>query len=770
MIHALRRQVIASIRQSALQSFFVFITLMGAAVAVTMAIALWQRSSAAWEHEFAQSNAPQVVLYGMTADIDSSPLKTLLGVSAVSSPVPMLNTYTLSNDSSSIAIAGLGPDPGALEKPKITQGRWLTSSDTHSIVIDAGYARANHFSVGDTIEIAGGAGSERFTIVGLSVTLWRSPYPEADSPMMYVLPESVARLLVTDSARSIIMMRVTDPGSARTLASSATAALPAGSICCVSTWLDVRDDINDITSINLGLLGVLAVLALLAAGFVIASTIAGRVTERERSIGLLKAIGETPEMITVSVILEQLLLALPAGLIGFLVGIWGSRVFLLRGADPYGASPAVRGYLGWLPLFLLAYLGVVILFALLPAWRGSRREMTQTLRPAQHPIATAPSWSGRISARLRLPLPVRLGLKDLSTHPVRELLTACSIALIVSTLVIAVSAERTLAGYRNGAIWAANPPELRVDTGSEQPETTARIIAATAGIATSYNERVIRATINGSDTTHPLRAVSGDIASLGLRIVEGRMFTAPGEMIAGQGLLDATGLRIGDSLTITVAGQPLTLHLVGRYVEFEGRGDWGMLDRATFDGALPDLAPTSWYLQLVQGTDLAGARAEIVTKSNGRLFVTEIKPDASRRDVFEIRLTIYSAAAILALIGAIHIVTTSFLDLRERTRELGILQALGLTPREIAIGAIARVVALALLGVGLGSALGWFGGSRVYDHYAVSDGLGRGLAEHLTWMHFAVLIPAIVLFALLSAAAPIAHALRPTPAEALRYE
>jgi putative ABC transport system permease protein len=248
------------------------------------------------------------------------------------------------------------------------------------------------------------------------------------------------------------------------------------------------------------------------------------------------------------------------------------------------------------------------------------------------------------------------------------------------------------------------------------------------------------------------------------------MFTAPGEMIAGQGLLDATGLRIGDSFTITVAGQPLTLHLVGRYVEFEGRGDWGMLDRATFDETLPDLAPASWYLQLVQGTDLAGVRAEIVTKSNGRLFVTEITPDASRRDVFEIRLTIYSAAAILALIGAIHIVTTSFLDLRDRTRELGILQALGLTPREIAIGAIARVVALALLGVGLGSALGWFGGSRVYDHYAVSDGLGRGLAAHLTWMHFAVLIPAVVLFALLSAAAPIAHALRPTPAEALRYE
>jgi putative ABC transport system permease protein len=241
-------------------------------------------------------------------------------------------------------------------------------------------------------------------------------------------------------------------------------------------------------------------------------------------------------------------------------------------------------------------------------------------------------------------------------------------------------------------------------------------------------------------------------------------------MIAGQGLLDATGLRIGDSFTVTVGNQTIPLHLVGRYVEFEGRGAWGMLDRTTFAAAPTDLTPESWYLQLAPGTDADDVRAEIVTTSNGRLFVKEIAPDASRRDVFEVRIAIYSIAAILALIGAIHIVTTSFLDLRERTREIGVLQAIGLTPGEIALGAIARVITVALLGVAIGIAIGWIGGSRVYDRYTVADGLGRGLAAHLTWVHFAVLIPAVILFAIACAAAPIARALRPTPAEALRYE
>ncbi len=770
MIHVLARQIRASIRQSRLQSVLVCITLVSAAVAITMAIVLWQRSASPWEKRFKESNAPHIVLFALTEDLDPTALRSLPGVTAVTEPIPLFDAHTLSNDGSNLEITGLGANPDPIAKPIISEGRWLNDGDTNGIVLDNSYARINGFSVGDTIEIAGAGGPERFTVVGLAVSLWRSPYPEVDSPTTYVLPESLDRLLNGYPARSMIMMRLSDPAAAHAIAGVAVTFFPTGSLCCAGTWMDVRDDIDDITAINLGLLSVLSVLALVAAGFVIAGTIAGRVVERNRNFGLRKAIGETPGMITLSIVLEQLVLALPAGLLGFFIGIWSSRIFLWRGADPYGVSPAVQGYLSWLPLFLVVYLGIVVLFALIPAWRGGQSETTQALQSARGATALAPSWVARLTSLLRLPLPIRLGLKDLFTHPLRSLLMSLSIATIVASLVIAISAERTVAGYRTGDIWAANPPELRVSTGPSSPEDAARIVAETNGVATTYDERVIRASINGSGVSYPLRAVSGDVASLGLRIVEGRMFSAPGEMVAGQGLLDATGLRIGDSFTVTIDGHTQTAQLVGRYVEFEGNGEWGMLDRATFASVLPDLSPNTWYLQLSPGAELAAVRADLATRSNGQLFAEEITPDASRRDVFEIRVAIYSIAAILALIGAIHIVTTSTLDLRERTRELGVLQALGLTAREIATGMFARVVVLALLGVGFGIAIGWIVGTRVYDHFAVNDGLGSGLAEHLTWYHFVLLILAILLFAALSATAPIVRALRRTPAEALRYE
>ena len=52
------------------------------------------------------------------------------------------------------------------------------------------------------------------------------------------------------------------------------------------------------------------------------------------------------------------------------------------------------------------------------------------------------------------------------------------------------------------------------------------------------------------------------------------MFARPGEAIAGRGLYERSALKVGDTLTVRVAGKPITLTLVGRHVEpdNDGRG------------------------------------------------------------------------------------------------------------------------------------------------------------------------------------------------------
>lgn len=770
MIHVLLRQILGSLRQRRLQSLFIFVTLVGAATAMSMAITLWQRAADPWEQQYRASSAPHVVLYGASAGTDFSTVPSLPAVAGTSQPIPTLSTRSLGDAGTRVSIAGVSADAPPITMPRIVDGRWLAASDTRGIVLDYAYARAFALDVGDSVDIPGEQGIERYTVVGLSVTLWRGPYPEIERPYVYVLPDTLDRIRGSEPALPILMIRLIDPESADDFAAEALSALPAGSVCCASTWKSVRRDIASINGINLGLLSVFAAFTLLAAGFVIANTISGRVIERGRNIALLKAIGETPAQVTLSIVLEHLLLAGPAALIGFLSGIWASRVFLWRGADPYATSPAVSGYWGWFLPFIAVYLGVVALFSLIPAWRGAHAETTQALRPARIATVTAPSWTGRLAARLCLPVVVRYGLKDLFVRPSRSVLMGLSVTMIVALIMIAIGAERTLATYRNGEIWASNPPELTVRRSLLGPGETRQLLAGASGIETTYEASVVHATFRDGAPPYPVRVVSGDIASLGLRIVEGRMFADPGEMIAAQGLLDATGLDIGDEVMAVIDSQTIPLRIVGRYVEFEDRGEWGMVDLATFEPYVPVSEPDTFYLQVTPGTSPGVVRAELTAAGNGMIVVEEVEPDASKRDIFEIRVAIYSITAIVALIGVINIVTTSLLDLRERQREIGVLKALGMTIREITTAALLRTLTLALIGASIGVAAGSIIGPRIYDRYAIEDGLGAGLAVHATFIQTVLVIPATLLFAALSAVVPVVLAARTPPAEALRYE
>ena len=70
----------------------------------------------------------------------------------------------------------------------------------------------------------------------------------------------------------------------------------------------------------------------------------------------------------------------------------------------------------------------------------------------------------------------------------------------------------------------------------------------------------------------------------------------------------------------------------------------------------------------------------------------------------------------------------------------------------------------------IGIAVGLVIGPRIYDRYAIEDGLGAGLAATPTWVQMLLIIPAALLFTALSAVIPIVLSIRTPPAEALRYE
>jgi putative ABC transport system permease protein len=120
---------------------------------------------------------------------------------------------------------------------------------------------------------------------------------------------------------------------------------------------------------------------------------------------------------------------------------------------------------------------------------------------------------------------------------------------------------------------------------------------------------------------------------------------------------------------------------------------------------------------------------------------------------------------IAVCIAAFGILNVMMMSVHERTREIGILRAIG-WPAEMIVKMIAaEAFMLALAGVFLGAGLGWAGTELLIS--AVDIGIVSALYPPALWVKAATLTISV---GLIGAAWPAWKALRISPLEALRYE
>jgi putative ABC transport system permease protein len=133
-----------------------------------------------------------------------------------------------------------------------------------------------------------------------------------------------------------------------------------------------------------------------------------------------------------------------------------------------------------------------------------------------------------------------------------------------------------------------------------------------------------------------------------------------------------------------------------------------------------------------------------------------------------------SIGALALLVASLGIANTMVMAVYERTREIGILKAIGASPGDIRFLFVAEAALIGLLGGVVGVILGWLLGL----------GLNRGILAYLHWKEIPVegtffvvtawLVALALAFAmvvgLLAGLYPAARAARLDPLEALRYE
>lgn len=118
------------------------------------------------------------------------------------------------------------------------------------------------------------------------------------------------------------------------------------------------------------------------------------------------------------------------------------------------------------------------------------------------------------------------------------------------------------------------------------------------------------------------------------------------------------------------------------------------------------------------------------------------------------------------LIGSVIVTNTMWMTVHERTREIGVLRAVGWARRKIVAAVIVESMGVGLLGGVLGCALG-MGLAKLSVHAPFG---GQFLNPVFAWQPFAIAVAVALLLSILGGALPAWRAARISPVEALRYE
>jgi putative ABC transport system permease protein len=164
----------------------------------------------------------------------------------------------------------------------------------------------------------------------------------------------------------------------------------------------------------------------------VALLVGGRMEQQTRRVGLLKAVGATPALVTGILLAEQLVLALIAAAFGLVIGWLTTPLLTNPGASLVGAPGAPTLDLATIAIAIGVAISVAVVATIVPAVRASHTSTVSALADAARPPRRA-RWTVALSSWL--PVPILLGMRLASRRRRRAALCAASVAITVGSLV-----------------------------------------------------------------------------------------------------------------------------------------------------------------------------------------------------------------------------------------------------------------------------------------------------------------------------------------------
>jgi hypothetical protein len=469
-------------------------------------------------------------------------------------------------------------------------------------------------------------------------------------------------------------------------------------------------------------------------------------------------------------------------------------------ADPH---PGVAVDWPALGLGMLAVVAVTVGCAAWPSWKAARAACRA------EPAVQVAAWSAPARALpVAVALGARLALQQASGRtrvPVRSMVIASAVGVLglTAALVFTSSFDYLLATPRLYGVSF----DAMVFSLEGQPvgpaERAAAADPAVARWAPSYAGVPIE--VNGIQVG--VITTSGGPGAMTVAVpLQGRPPGGPGEIALGARTLAVAGARIGGTVRVWIPGmgQPATRMVVGTAI-FPAVADETQLGTGaemTTQGLLGlvspgvPLPPPGVLVSFRAGAGATGQHATgspgggspvLVTKGSAQATeqqkLTVLAAQADQAGPFgvegpstpadlinfgqiqDLPLLLGLALGALALMTLGHLLLTSA---RRRRRDLAVLRALGLTPRQVRAVVIWMAVMYAATALLVGVPMGIVAGRLAWDAFAVRLGLPPVSVIQPAWV--AVLIAGALALAALVAAIPARSATRQAPAFLLRAE
>jgi putative ABC transport system permease protein len=634
-------------------------------------------------------------------------------------------------------------DSKLLNSGQLTQGRAPTGPD--EIAINAGLADRADYKIGDRAPVLTDSPLKTYTIVGIVTFDGKKSF--AGETEVYFDTATAQQVLNLEGKFSEITVAADSGVSQSELRKSVAAVLPdkaeaiTGSALADEQSSDVKKGLSFFNTFLL----TFALIALFVGAFIIFNTFSMLVAQRTRELALMRALGASRGQVNRAVILEAFIVGLLSSLIGLVAGV-GVAIGLKALFGVFGAqlpdAPTVIATRTVIASFAVGTI-VTVIAAIMPARRASRvsplaalREaatpdrslkrqtiigtvllvlgaaaMTKSLRDGGlqllglgtlfafvgiamlSPLVSRPITSGvgRLFSRR---LPGRLGRENAVRNPRRTAATAAALmiglALISAVTVLGSSVKASVASTIAGAVGA----DFVLNTQSQGfPDAALQQAASQTGVKQVAGVKVDGMQLcDNASCTHAKQVgvTSFPASALGSLVkitpVAGSVSLKSDTLLVSESAAKSDKLTPGDTVKVqfsrsapeqlTVGGTYKSNQLIGDYLvdaskakDFSSQLNVAGLVSVTDAKAVPTVRK--------ELDDSLGSYPNITVQDQSE-FVAQTKGQINQ--IVTIINILLGLSVVIALLG---VVNTLALSVIERTRELGLLRAIGMARRQM---------------------------------------------------------------------------------------